>query len=68
MIKLDVAEYCHDCPEFEPEVLNKHVLYDDDGKCRGMLGNMFVTCKHRNTCHRFVTYLKRRLAKEKGEE
>lgn len=21
MIKLDVAEYCHDCPEFEPEAI-----------------------------------------------
>lgn len=67
MIKLDVAEYCHDCPEFEPEVLNKNVIYDDDGECRGLLGTMFVDCEHRHTCRRFMTYLKGQLAKEKGE-
>lgn len=66
MIKLDVAEYCHDCPEFEPEVLNKNVFYDDDGEYCGMLGNMYVVCKHYKTCHRFMVYLKSQLAKEKG--
>lgn len=67
MIKLDVAEYCHDCPNFEPEVVNKRVIYDNDGECCGMLENMYVVCEHYKTCHSFMTYLKWQLAKEKGK-
>lgn len=68
MIKLDVAEYCHDCPDFEPEVSDKHIIYDDNGEYRRVLGNIYVVCEHYNTCHRFMTYLKSRLAKEKGDD
>lgn len=67
MIKLDVAEYCHDCPDFEPEAIKPDPIYDGDGNYCGMLGNVFVDCKHRKICRRFMTYLKRHLAKEKGE-
>lgn len=67
MIKLDVAEYCHDCPDFEPEAIKPDPIYGNDGSYRGMLGNMYVVCEHYKMCHRFMTYLKRQLAKEKGE-
>lgn len=55
MITLDMEEYCHDCPNFEPEVLKDK--WDE-----------VVFCKYHETCHRFMTYLKSRLAKEKGDD
>lgn len=67
MIKLDVAEYCHDCPEFEPEAIKPQLIYDAMGNYKGMLGSMFVVCEQRNTCRRFMEYLQKRFAKEKGE-
>ena len=66
MIKLDVAEYCHDCPDFEPKI-DKNVIHDCNGEHRRIIGNMYVVCKHYRRCHRFMTYLKSRLTKEKGE-
>ena len=53
---LDVEEYCHDCPDFEPAVQKKK------NEC-----NMVVYCKYYKTCQRFMTYLKSQLTKEKGE-
>lgn len=68
MIKLDVAEYCHDCPEFEPEVIKSQPIYNVIGNYVGMLGPMVVVCEHRNTCRHFMEYLQKRLIKEKGED
>lgn len=67
MIKLNVAEYCHDCPEFEPEVIKTQSIYNTMGDYEGMLGPMLVVCEQRNTCRRFMEYLQKRLIKEKGE-
>ena len=67
MIKLDVAEYCHDCPEFKPEVIKSQPIYDAIGNYVGMLDPTLVVCEQRNTCRRFMKYLQKRLAKEKGE-
>lgn len=73
MIKLSVAEYCHDCPEFKPEVIKSQPIYDAIGNYVGMLDPMLVVCEQRNTCCRFkktinyMEYLQKRLAKEKGE-
>lgn len=67
MIILSVAEYCHDCPEFKPEVIKSQPIYDAMGNYVGMLDPMLVVCEQRNTCCRFMEYLQKRLAKEKGE-
>ena len=68
MIKLVISSYCNECPNFEPEVLNKDVKYNEHGEYCGLLGTMFVVCKHKSSCHRFMTYLKSQLEKEKGEK
>ena len=67
MIKLNVEEYCYDCPEFEPEVIKPQPIYDTMGDYKGMLGSMHVVCEHRNTCRRFMEYLQKRSIKKKGE-
>lgn len=67
MIKLTIASYCNDCSNFEPEVINKNVIYDDYEACCRTSGTMFVVCKHGSSCRRFMTYLKSQLEKEKGE-
>ena len=67
MIKLDVQEYCHDCPDFEPDVVKPEEFYDSNGKYHGMFGSTFVICKHQKICHRFMIYLQGRLSKGKKE-
>lgn len=67
MIKLEVAEYCHDCPKFEPEAIKPPSTYDAIGNYKGMVDPMLVVCEHRNTCRRFMEYLQKRFIKEKGE-
>lgn len=46
MIKLDVEEYCHDCPSFESETIKTG-------------GSTYVTCKYFKPCYRLMTYLKK---------
>lgn len=67
MIKLNVAEYCHDCPYFDPEVIKTQSIYDAMGNYKGMSGPMLVVCEQRNTCRRFMEYLQKRSIKKKGE-
>lgn len=43
MIKLEVEDYCQDCPEFEPAY--SHVRYLNTGKC-----DTFVECEHKIKC------------------
>ena len=44
MIKLEVEDYCQDCPEFEPAY--SHIRYLSTGKC-----DTFVECEHRIKCY-----------------
>ena len=67
MIKVGGAEQCHDCAELKPEVIKSQPIYDAIGNYVGMLDPMLVVCEQRNTCCRFMEYLQKRLAKEKGE-
>ena len=55
MIKLVVDEYCHECPEFEPDVnKDKEELVEFDFMARvekrTMFCNTTVTCQHRDRC------------------
>ena len=58
MIVLKVEEYCHNCPEFEPDVDKDKVevesisfsLSDFDGQTRKLMCNTTIACEHRHRC------------------
>lgn len=53
MIKLDIQEYCHNCPSFEPEkvmVRNPFEIYT------------FVQCENKGKCMVIAARIKRELA------
>lgn len=56
MIKLDVAEYCHNCPEFEPlvEQDTKGLLYD-----MSLIVDTTIKCAHRDRCRSMCRYLEK---------
>lgn len=57
MIKLDIDEYCHNCPEFESDV-KKDVIH-----CRNLdfnkasIVNTIITCEHRERCRAIKKFL-----------
>lgn len=62
MIQLIVADYCHSCPEFEPDVDRKSdTLYAEDlfmGTREYMtLCETTIRCVHRDRCKGMTTYL-----------
>lgn len=62
MIKLDVAAYCQNCPEFEPlvEQDTKGLLYD-----RSLIVDTTIKCMHRDRCRSMWLYLETVMRKEK---
>lgn len=67
MIELKVEEYCHDCPDFEADVL-KHGdtkgYYDFSGELVVTPSYTIVYCAHANRCRAVKRYLEK---KQKGE-
>lgn len=61
MIKLNVKEYCHDCPNFEAEQ-HRTILYS--GSIDSM-SDCVIDCKHESTCHRIEEYLVEQFDKER---
>lgn len=57
MIELNVEEYCHNCPNFEP-VINR--LFADN-KCQGTV----IICRDKFTCNSIKSYLKDVATREK---
>lgn len=53
LIKLDVEDYCHGCPEFEADTLKNW-------------SEVFIKCKHRHKCKNMYKYLKEK-QNEKSE-
>ena len=47
MIKLEVEQYCQNCPEFEP-VVDSTALFINEGDV--VRRETTVTCKHRERC------------------
>lgn len=61
MIKLYVQNYCHDCPEFEPDV-KKDTIYSENylmGK-RTPRTQTAIYCKHRDRCASMIEFLEER--------
>lgn len=55
MIVLKVEEYCHNCPEFEPDVdKDKEEMYEYNlmarSESRQVSCTTTVTCQHRHRC------------------
>ena len=58
MIKLEVAEYSHDCLDFQPK-LEDSAVYNDFGDVICYIGgDRFVTCENANLCSRIESHLK----------
>lgn len=53
MIKLEVANYCQDCPQFKPEVIERPQLGKLSGKAaksKTFHGNTLIACRDRARC------------------
>lgn len=70
MIKLEVAGYCQNCPEFEPEVEKDVQDYSRfDQKTLSFVGprycNTTITCEHAARCQTIRGYIQREVEKKK---
>ena len=70
MIELKVEEYCHDCPDFEADVIKSKESYENRYNPMTMQTeeHVFVRttvhCAHANRCRAVKRYLEK---KQKGE-
>lgn len=64
MISLHIKSYCHNCPEFEPDV-QKEIHYLEGTNIERYV-KTDIYCEHRIRCKKMVDYLKEALSK-KGE-
>lgn len=60
MIELRIADYCHNCPEFEPDI-DKYVFQGTEP-----IVKTTVTCEHHQRCESMLSYIKTQLTKENG--
>lgn len=73
MIKLVVADYCHNCPEFEPDVDKNSETFQTWNPMEFcgqeyVVCDTIVSCKHRYRCNSIRHQLEIDLKKVKGEE
>lgn len=68
MIRLDVEQYCHECPDFEPDVQRpeKDILYGSDPSGRSLqlvsMSDTIIRCKYRDRCRALSRYLEKQKA------
>lgn len=67
MIKLDVQEYCHDCPCFEAET-DTEDNYFFDGHLVVRPGDTIIRCENRNLCARLMKHFEQKKAQKQEEE
>lgn len=71
MIKLEVQEYCHNCLDFDADVLSPEktvtTLYTNDGESfeHVDISDTIVRCKFRRRCEAIKRYLKKQPEEEK---
>lgn len=61
MIELEVEDYCHNCPMFEPCSVNNSFFSD----ASLIIVQINVKCKNEAKCYQLIKYLK--TVMEKGE-
>lgn len=59
MIKLEIADYCQNCPGFEAEVENPTLIYNALGDV-DYLGDTLIRCEHRERCKNVYKQVKKR--------
>ena len=65
MIRLEIEEYCHECLDFNPNVIPGH--REPNGYGSGyFMTDTIVECKNRNRCVGIKRYLERQTRKEFG--
>ena len=58
MIKLDVEEYCHNCPYFEAiNVGGVESYWTDDGEQIYLYGDIIVQCKNKDKCQHVARFV-----------
>lgn len=60
MIKLEVEEYCDNCPEFDAHV-EKYALFPDFSKKKYF--NTNITCEHKDKCERLKDMIEKETKK-----
>lgn len=62
MIELKVEEYCHDCDEFEVDVVDSGILehFDMIGMTIFTIHKFEVCCAHRKKCKMLKNYLEQK--------
>lgn len=58
MITLEVADYCHGCDGFDPELESR--LYEFGGNVRAQI----VVCSNKRRCFQLMRYLERKYKKQ----
>lgn len=59
MIKLEVEEYCQECPAFEPDV-DSNTWYDPTDNLPSV-SDTIIHCRYRKRCANMVRYLERKM-------
>lgn len=59
MIKLDVEDYCHECPAFEPNV--DTTSWYDPLTQEETIRDTVILCRYRKRCASMMRYLTRKL-------
>jgi hypothetical protein len=57
MIRLEIRDYCADCPDFEPDVEKSQALECGDEIIRS---DTVIRCRYRKRCTRIKRYLEER--------
>lgn len=73
MITLKVEDYCHDCPDFEPDVEKEvqrweGVDYDTMTSYDYTRAHTTIYCKHRYRCESVKSYLERQKKEEEKKD
>lgn len=58
MIKLDIQDYCHTCPNFEPEKVVISSLAEIF---------TFVQCEHKGRCINIAAHIKKELSEKESK-
>lgn len=66
MIKLEVEDYCRECPAFEPDV-DTTGWYDPQSQ-EEVIRDTIIRCRYRKRCANMVRYLERELKKNARNE
>lgn len=58
MIKIEVADYCNDCMDFDPDVERPQKVYSFNEEL--IISDTVVRCANRNRCRNIARYLKKK--------